>query len=134
MRWTVSRRRRGAWRRWGALLPLAATLAMLAGCATWELPVRSHALVHNDTNRSYRIYVPESVRGKGAAAPLVLVLQGAGPGLDIMDHTRIAEVAEREGFVAAFPHALGDLWNDGTLKVLGPNASSDVSFLRHVVA
>jgi polyhydroxybutyrate depolymerase len=124
----------GAKGRGRALLALAAALSTLAACAAWELPVRSHAVVHNDTNRGYRIYVPESVKAKGGAAPLVLVLQGAGPGIDIMDLTRIADVAEREGFVAAFPRPVGDLWNDGTLKVLGPNGSRDVSFLRHVVA
>jgi polyhydroxybutyrate depolymerase len=132
MRWTALRRAAAGCGR--VLLPLAATAAMLSACAAWELPVRSHALVHNDTNRGYRVYVPDSVKAKGGAAPLVLVLQGAGPGVDIMDLTRIADVAEREGFVAAFPNPVGDLWNDGTLKVLGPNASSDVSFLRHVVA
>jgi polyhydroxybutyrate depolymerase len=132
MRWTVLRSAAVGCGR--VILPLAAAAAMLSACAAWEFPVRSHALVHNDTNRGYRVYVPDSVTAGGIAAPLVLVLQGAGPGVDIMDLTRIAHVAEREGFVAAFPNPVGDLWNDGTLKVLGPNASSDVSFLRHVVA
>jgi polyhydroxybutyrate depolymerase len=130
----LSRRHGGGGRCGRALGALAAALAILTACAAWELPVRSHAVVHNDTNRSYRFYVPDSLKAKGGAAPLVLVLQGAGPGIDIMDLTRIAEVAEREGFVAAFPRPVGDLWNDGTLKVLGPNGSRDVSFLRHVVA
>lgn len=124
----------GANGRGRALCALAAALQLLTACAAWELPVRSHALVHNDTNRGYRTYVPDSVKAKGGAAPLVLVLQGAGPGIDIMDLTRIADVADREGFIAAFPHPVGDLWNDGTLKVLGPNRSRDVAFLRHVVA
>jgi polyhydroxybutyrate depolymerase len=113
----------------------AALLAWLvAGCASWEVPVRARALVHNDTNRSYRLYVPEAVRAKGAPAPLVLVLQGAGPGFDIMDITRITPVADREGFAVAFPTAVGDLWNDGALQVLGPNTGNDVAFLRRVVA
>jgi polyhydroxybutyrate depolymerase len=117
-----------------AWAPLCAALALVSACASWEVPVRSQALVHNDTNRSYRVYVPEAVRAKGGAAPLVLVLQGAGSVPDIMDHTHMAEVAEREGFVVAFPAAVGSLWNDGALQVLGPNQSSDVSFLRRVVA
>lgn len=108
--------------------------ASIAACASVTLPVNSSALVHNDTNRSYRLYVPASVRAKDAPAPLVLVLQGAGPGFDIMDITRIAPVAEREGFAVAFPNAVGDLWNDGAIKTFGPNDSRDVGFLRRVVA
>jgi polyhydroxybutyrate depolymerase len=127
------RRRVGTGRRFCACAAVLAAAA-LAGCASWEVPVGSHALVHNDTNRSYRLYVPPAVRAKGAPAPLVLVLQGAGPGFDIMDITRVAAVADREGFAVAFPGAVGDLWNDGALQVLGPNTANDVSFLRRVVA
>ena len=114
-----------------AILPAA---ALAASCASLSLPVDSSALIHNETNRSYRLYVPASLRAKGVPAPLVLVLQGAGPGFDVMDITRIAPVADREGFAVAIPNAAGDLWNDGALKTFGPNASSDVAFLRRVVA
>lgn len=113
-----------------AILPAALT----AACASLTVPVESSAIVHNDTNRSYRLYVPASVRAKDAPAPLVLVLQGAGPGFDIMDITRMTAVADREGFAVAFPNAVGDLWNDGALKAIGPNGSRDVAFLRRVVA
>ncbi len=125
------RREAGAGRAFAAL---AAAALLAGGCASWDVPVRSHAMVHNDTNRSYRLYVPETVRAKGAPAPLVLVLQGAGPGFDIMDITRITPIADREGFAVAFPAAVGDLWNDGALRVLGSNTGSDVAFLRRVVA
>jgi polyhydroxybutyrate depolymerase len=115
-------------------LAVVLTAASTAACASLTVPVESSALVHNDTNRSYRLYVPASVRAKDAPAPLVLVLQGAGPGFDILDITRITPVADREGFAVAFPNAVGDLWNDGALKVLGANNSRDVTFLRRVVA
>ena len=120
-----------AWRALVALLPAA---ALVAACASWTVPVRSNALVHNDTNRGYRLYVPEAVRAKGIPVPLVLVLQGAGSVPDIMDITRMAGVAKREGFAVAFPNPIGFVWNDGALSVLGTNASNDVSFLRRVVA
>lgn len=129
----LRKRRRGA-NAGRALAVAAAAAAFVAGCASWDVPVRSHALVHNDTNRDYRLYVPEAVRAKGGPAPLVLVLQGAGPGFDIMDITRITPVADREGFAVAFPSAVGDLWNDGALKVFGSNTGTDVAFLRRVVA
>src|SRR5690606_6584988 len=117
-----------------AFASLALVLALVSACASWTVPVRSNALVHNDTNRSYRLYVPEAVRAKGGPVPLVLVLQGALSFPDIMDITRMTLVAEREGFAVAFPHAAGDLWNDGAVRVLGANTASDVTFLRRVVA
>ena len=125
------RRRATVWRAFAAM---AVAGVLVAGCASWEVPVQSRALVHNDTNRNYRLYVPEALRAKGGPVPLVLVLQGAGPGFDIMDITRITPVADREGFAVAFPSAVGDLWTDGALQVLGTNTGSDVAFLRRVVA
>src|SRR5262245_14107611 len=124
----------GASGHWLAIAAVLTAAALATGCASWDVPVRSNALVHNDTNRNYRVYVPDAVRAKGGAVPLVMVLQGAGSVPDIMDHTHMAEVAEREGFAVVFPSAAGALWNDGALKVLGPNAGSDVAFLRSVVA
>ncbi len=117
-----------------ALAAIVPAAALAAACASLTVPVESSALVHNDTNRSYRLYVPASVRDRDGPAALVLVLQGAGPGFDIMDITRMAAVADREGFAVAFPNAVGDLWNDGALKAAGPNESRDVAFLRRVVA
>jgi polyhydroxybutyrate depolymerase len=127
-------RRAGGWAGARALAAALPAAVLAAACASLSVPVELSALVHNDTNRSYRLYVPASVRAKGEPAPLLLVLHGAGPGFDIMDITRIAPVADREGFAVAFPNAVGDLWNDGALRVLGANQSSDVAFLRRVVA
>lgn len=115
------------------LLAVVIAAASTAACASLTVPVNSSAIVHNDTNRSYRLYVPASVRANDAPVPLVLVLQGGGPGFDVMDITRIAPVADREGFAVAFPNAVGDLWNDGALKAFGANDSRDVGFLRRVV-
>lgn len=130
---TLPPRARG-WATARALAAIVPAAVLAAACASMSVPVDSSTLVHSDTNRSYRLYVPASVRAKGAPAPLVLVLHGAGPGFDVMDITRITAVADRGEFAVAFPRAVGDLWNDGALKALGPNASSDVAFLRRVVA
>jgi polyhydroxybutyrate depolymerase len=114
------------------LLP-AFLLAFAAGCAPLDLPFSSHATVHNSTNRSYRLYVPEAVRRAGTPAPLVLALHGAGSVPDIAVLTRIAAVAEREKFIVAFPQGIGDLWNDNALAILAPNVAEDVAFLRGIV-
>jgi polyhydroxybutyrate depolymerase len=111
-----------------ALLLLAAT-----GCAPLDLPFSSHVIVHNSTNRGYRLYVPEGVRRSGVPAPLVLALHGAGSVPDIAALSRLAAVAERENFIVAFPQGVGDLWNDNALAFLAPNVAEDVGFMRGVV-
>lgn len=109
-------------------------LAAAAGaCAPLDLPVSSHATVHNSTNRSYRLFVPASVRGSAVPAPLVVALHGAGGVPDIAALTRITDLAERERFIVVFPQAVGEIWNDSALAILAPNVATDVAFIRRVV-
>ena len=73
--------------------------------------------------------------------PLVIVLHGGGGnGERIARVTGIGEIADREGFVAAFPDGTGKLrhrlltWNDGVLPVYAKDHDvDDVGFLREVV-
>lgn len=112
---------------------LLASLALVLGCTRRD-DISSRLLIHNSTNRSYRVFVPDSVRGHGAPAPLVMVMHAGGaPVPDIMDITHMNDIALREGFVAAYPVATGYLWNDGLFNVLATNVATDVAFLRSVV-
>lgn len=106
--------------------------ALLSGCAQFD--VSHHPVAQNDTNRFYRTYVPERLRGAPGPHPVMLVLHGFGMFPDILDQTHMNRVAERLGFVAVYPHGVADIWNDGTLQVYGPNRSDDVAFVRRVVA
>lgn len=113
-------------------LALAFVLALAAGgCAQQQ--VSSQPLLHNNTNRSYRVFIPEPLRGRKDPLPVVLVLHGAGAFPDILDHTHMNEIAAKHGFVAIYPQGTGDLWNDGALEVLGPNVANDVAYIRSVV-
>jgi len=68
--------------------------------------------------RSYRVHVPESYR-PGTPAPLVVVVHGAFSDSATMEkHTGFSALAEREGFVVAYPDGIGLLgflqhWNAG---------------------
>jgi len=110
---------------------LVSVFALPSACAQWD--TGSQPLVHNSTNRGYRTFIPEQLRGKKEPLPVVLVLHGAGPFPDILDHTHMNEIAAKEGFVAVYPQGTGDLWNDGALQLLGPNAANDVAYIRSVV-
>jgi polyhydroxybutyrate depolymerase len=63
--------------------------------------------------RSYFLRVPRGLP-EDRPAPLVLVFHGGGgtgPGTERL--TRFSDLAEREGFIAAYPEGIGRGWNDG---------------------
>lgn len=98
-------------------------------------------LGHDGRLRRYHLHVPPQA-GDPAGLPLVLVLHGGGGnGEQIARTTGFGRVADREGFIAAFPDGTGRLrnrlltWNSGTLPVFAvDNDVDDVGFLREVVA
>lgn len=73
--------------------------------------------------RIYRLHVPASL---GASAPLVIALHGyKGTAEGLEAYSGLSAVADREGFLVAYPQALGEnaAWN------LGLGANADVQFL-----
>ena len=100
-------------------------------------------LAHGGRDRRYHLHVPPqpTVGEKGLGAPLVLVLHGGGgSGEQIGATSGFADLADREGFVVAFPDGTGPLrgrlltWNSGGIKVYAADQEvDDVGFLRQVV-
>ena len=77
--------------------------------------------------RSYFLYVPAGHQGTGSPA-LVLVFHGAGGRAQgFARHTGFSAVAEREGFVVAYPQGLERQWNDGRGN---GTPHDDVGFVR----
>jgi len=71
-----------------------------------------HTLEVDGITRSYHLHVPPAVGP--APAPLVLVFHGGGgtgPGTERL--TRFTALADREGFLVAFPEGVEKNWNDG---------------------
>jgi polyhydroxybutyrate depolymerase len=77
--------------------------------------------------RRYFLYLPTTWH-RGRPAPLVLVFHGGGGRASgIAPHTGFSRLAEREGFVVAYPQGLNGRWNDGR----GYAAThDDVGFVR----
>ena len=114
----------------GHRLLVAVLLLMLPALAAG--PTDSTSTINlNGVKREYRLHVPPGY-AKGHAAPLLLVLHGGGgepKGTERL--TGMNAVADREGFLVAYPAGLGRHWNDGRSEV-GATAG-DVALLSAVI-
>jgi polyhydroxybutyrate depolymerase len=108
---------------------LAILLLLLPGsslAAQTDGGERSRALEVGGSTRTYHLHLPPSYQ-PGRPLPLVLLFHAAGGnGRGIARHTGLSDVAEREGFVVAYPDGIGGRWNDGRR----PGGRDDVGFVR----
>jgi polyhydroxybutyrate depolymerase len=86
-------------------------------------------------SRSYTLYIPARVAN---APALVIVLHGGGgTGRQIMRNTqkRFNQLAERDGFVVAYPDAIDRIWDFGEGKVSKAleHPRNDLKFLTHMI-
>jgi polyhydroxybutyrate depolymerase len=96
----------------------------------------SRSLLSEGRKRTFLLHIP---RGwdRSKPMPLVIVLHGGGgTGRKVAALTRFKQVADRYGFVAAFPDGINGHWNDGRNV---PNFKShrenidDVGFIRLLI-
>ncbi|WP_287130933.1 PHB depolymerase family esterase [Candidatus Cyanaurora vandensis] len=84
-------------------------------------------------NRSFKIHIPPSYNGT-KPVPLVLTLHGrSGNGDIVARYTGMSAKSDQEGFIVAYPNALGSpsAWNSGYNT--GRNNGDDVAFLRTLI-
>jgi polyhydroxybutyrate depolymerase len=84
--------------------------ALLAGCS---VPSDKLSLTTPDhRERVYRLYVPPTL--PSGPRPLVVVLHGGGgSGRQMERFLELDALAEKEGFLVAYPSGLDNGWNDG---------------------
>jgi len=92
---------------------------------------RSRSLQVGGLARSYLLHAPSSLAA-GSPAPLVVVFHGGSGSPSGVDRlTRWSALADRQGFLVAYPEGVGFHWNDGRTTVAsgaGPQAD-DVGFV-----
>ncbi len=100
---------------------LTLTVALMLGliaCRQQNIAQRSGDdisgfIMHNGLKRTYRLHVPSRPPGK-SSMPLLIVLHGGGGGGDRMAvFTGFDRLADREGFLVAYPDGIEKHWNDG---------------------
>lgn len=101
---------------------LAVGVAAAVGIGCRGLPLQevqgervAETLVHGSRERTFLVYDPPS-RDRAIGAPLVIVLHGGrGTGERMVWLTRAGfdALADRDGFVVAYPDGIDSHWNDG---------------------
>jgi polyhydroxybutyrate depolymerase len=81
-------------------------------------------------DRTYILHTPKAL-AEGAPMPLVLVFHGGGGHAATMPNfTRFDALADREGFLVAYPESFNKSWND----TRGLSPADDVGFVRALIA
>lgn len=97
-------------------IALMLVLALCAGTALFMAETKSpkHRTVEAaGLTRSYELHVPPNLPA-GKAVPLVIVFHGSGDtGAGMESFSKFDDVADREGFIVAYPDAIAANWNDG---------------------
>ncbi len=123
----------------GASLMLAWLCLCLAGC--WVVSLRNAdsglpgSIVHEGRERSFRLHLPAGYDGE-EPGPLLLALHGGGGSGKQMDKLTggLNQLADRQGFVVAYPDGLDEHWNDGrAVNRSATDDADDVGFLSALV-
>lgn len=127
---------RSTWRRIragaGALFTglVAAACMQSDGAGAAVAGLESRTLRVDGVRREYAVYTPPSPRPAGER-PLVVVFHGGeGSPAKIARQTGFNEVADRHGFLVAYPRSI-EHWNDGRATTRG--FGNDVAFARALV-
>jgi len=127
---------------------LAACAMALAGCANLpsadKLGVGGTYVVNmpldaDGYRRSYRVHIPAGYR-PAQPAPLVVVVHGAfSTARDMEEETGFSQLADKEGFVVAYPDGIGILgflqhWNAGhCCGKAAADGVDDVGFIADII-
>jgi len=82
-------------------------------------------------DRNYIIYTPQ-LYSATKAAPLIVVLHGGhGDAKKSFKRTGFDSIADKEGFIAIYPEAVGNNWNDG--RKVTASEVDDVAYINALI-
>lgn len=117
-----------------SVLPLGFLLAALPAMAE---TTRTQTVKVGPLTRTYHLHVPDAMR-RNRELPLVIVFHGSGAdGTSMEKLTKFSLLADREGFLVAYPDAIQHEWNDGREAHRIPSQANhvdDVAFVDAMIS
>ena len=115
------------------LIGIPAVVAAVEAIAYYDANRSTNSLVSSGSTREYTLHVPPGYNGS-APVPLIISLHGAGMWPAAQQHTsQWDRVADREGFIVAYPSGLGGngprIWE----VTAGPSYQRDVTFIGDLI-
>jgi polyhydroxybutyrate depolymerase len=108
-----------------------AVICLVAMCTAAHAGNISRRIDVHGQPRTYELYMPASL-SKSAPAPLVIALHGGlGQGRSMATLSGFSQLADREGFLVAYPDGLRRHWRDGRTMPGGmvDKEADDVAFM-----
>ncbi len=91
------------------------------------VPSKTQTIHVGDLDRTYRLYIPKNLPD---SAPLVFAFHGGGSdGAGMERLTKFDLLADREGFIVAYPNGIDKHWNDGR----NMSQADDVAFVSAMI-
>ncbi|MBK9142806.1 MAG: esterase [Candidatus Melainabacteria bacterium] len=97
--------------------------------------MRKESLKVGGVERTYYVYSPRGFEAGSGPLPLVIALHGGGGTAERMDKLTggITRVADRNGFLIAFPQGEQKRWNDGRKAESITGSLDDVGFIAQMI-
>ncbi|MBI1270709.1 prolyl oligopeptidase family serine peptidase [bacterium] len=95
--------------------------------------IEHRKLMSGGIERNYLLYLPAGAARQSAPCSLVIACHGGGGTARSMDRLcgGLTALAEKEGFIVAFPDGIDRHWNDG--RTVNLNNASDVDFIATMI-
>ena len=115
---------------------IAAVLATagLLGAALQLVGRERRTISVGGLRRSYVLHIPADLSGSKPASLVLVFHGGGGTGRQIAAHTGFSRLADREGFIVAYPDAVRRSWNDGREDMRQEAVRTDVDDVAFVSA
>jgi polyhydroxybutyrate depolymerase len=112
-----------------------ATILLVAACTAANAGGISRRIDVHGQSRTYELYVPANIGASKPAALVIALHGGLGQGRSMAKLTGFSSLADREGFLVAYPDGLRRHWRDGRTMPDGtvdPGAD-DVAFISALI-
>jgi len=115
---------------------LSSFLALSVHCSGSPVGSSLRSVESGGMTRTYWLHVPPGL-AKDQPVPLVLIYHGSGSDGERMERfTNFSKLADRHGFIAVYPDAFAENWNDGraaTSILAQAKEIDDISFTISVI-